>query len=55
MFRSAKRVSKPTLSTKNVKEKLELTKMHKDWKVHDWEVVFSDETRINCLCFDGIR
>jgi hypothetical protein len=32
---SAKRVSKPTLSIKNVKERLEFAKMHKDWTICD--------------------
>ena len=51
----AEKVSKPALSAKYVKEKLEFSKMHKDWTVRDWErVVFSDETKINYLCFDGI-
>jgi hypothetical protein len=51
----AKKVSKPALSAKHVKERLEFAKMHKDWTVRDWErVVFSDETKVNSLCFDGI-
>jgi hypothetical protein len=54
-LRSAKKVSKSTLSTKNVKEKLEFAKIHKDWTVRDWEKFFYiDETRINYLCSDGI-
>jgi hypothetical protein len=52
---STAKVSKPTLSAKHVKERLEFAKMHKDWTVRDWErVVFSDETKVNSLCFDGI-
>jgi hypothetical protein len=47
---SVEKVSKPALFAKNVKEKLEFAKMHKDWTVCDWKgVVFSDETKI----FDG--
>jgi hypothetical protein len=43
------------MSAKHVKEKLEFAKMHKDWTVRDWKrVVFSDETKINRLCSDGI-
>ena len=54
-LRSIEKVSKPTLSAKHVKERLEFAKMHKGWTIHDWErVVFSDETKINCLCSDGI-
>jgi hypothetical protein len=52
---SAKKVSKPTLSTKNVKERLGFAKMHKDWTICDWKrVVFSNETKINCLCSHGM-
>ncbi len=29
---------------------------HKDWTVEDWErVVWSDETKINCLGSDGCK
>jgi hypothetical protein len=49
----AEKVSKLALSVKNVKERLEFAKMHKDWTI--WEkVVFSDETKVNRLCSDGI-
>jgi hypothetical protein len=48
---STEKVSKPTLSTKNVKKRLEFAKMYKDWTIYDWKrVVFSDEIIINCLC-----
>jgi hypothetical protein len=51
---STEKVPKPI--AKNVKERLEIAKMHKDWTISDWErVVFSDETKIDCLCFDGIN
>jgi hypothetical protein len=53
---STEKVSKLALSAKNVKKRLEFAKMHKDWTVRDWEkVVFSDETKINRLCSDGIK
>ena len=52
---STEKVLKLALFARNVKERLEFAKMHKDWTIHDWErVVFSDEIRINCLCFDGV-
>jgi hypothetical protein len=38
------------LVAKNVKERLEFAKMHKDWKM----VVFNEETKINRLHFEGI-
>jgi hypothetical protein len=50
---SVGKVSNP--ASKNVKEKLKFGEMHKDWIVHDWKkVIFSDETKINYLCFHGI-
>jgi hypothetical protein len=43
------------LSIKNAKKRLKLAKMHKDWTMGDWNGrVFSNETRINLLYFDGI-
>jgi hypothetical protein len=36
-LRSIEKVLKLALSTKNVKERLDYTKMHKDWTVCDWE------------------
>jgi hypothetical protein len=52
---SIDKVSKQALSAKNVKKKLEFSKMHKDWTICDWKrVVFSNETKINCLCSHGM-
>jgi transposase len=52
----AEKVSKLASSTKNVKKRLEFAKMHKDWTVRHWvTVVFSNDTKINLLCFDGIN
>jgi predicted transcriptional regulator len=33
------KVTKSTLSTKNVKKRLEFSKMHKNWTIYDWERV----------------
>jgi hypothetical protein len=47
----AEKVSKPIMSTKNVKEMLEFAKMHTNWTMYDWKrAIFNDGTRINCLC-----
>jgi hypothetical protein len=53
---SAEKVSKPTLSAKNVKKSLEFPKIYKDWTKREWKrVIFSDEIRINYLCVHGIK
>jgi hypothetical protein len=52
---SIDKVSKQALSAKNVKKKLEFSKMHKDWTICDSKrVIFSDETRVSCLYSNGI-
>jgi hypothetical protein len=49
------KVSKAALFAKNVKKKLPFAKMHKDCIIHDRErVVFTNETRIDWSCSDGI-
>ena len=50
-----KKVFKPGSFAKNMKERLEFAKMLKDWIICDWKrAAFSDETKMNHLCFDGI-
>ena len=44
----------PLLSAKHHKARLDYAHAHKDWTVEDWKrVVWSDETKINCLGSDG--
>ena len=44
----------PLLSAKHLKAHLDYPHAHKDWTVKDWKrVVWSDETKINCLGSDG--
>ena len=44
----------PLLSVKHCKAHLDYAYAHKDWIVEDWKrVVWSDETKINCLGSDG--
>jgi transposase len=46
--------SKPLLSEKNVKKRLEWCRKHKDWTVDDWKrVIWTDETKINRFNSDG--
>ncbi len=45
---------KPFLSKKHKKARLDFALAHKDWTIEDWKrVVWSDETKINCLKSDG--
>ena len=44
---------KPLLSQKHRKERMDFPIRHKDWTLEDWKrVVWSDETKINCLGSD---
>ena len=46
---------KPHLSIKNVKACLDFARAHLDWTIDDWSrVIFSDESKINRFCSDGI-
>ena len=46
---------KPRLSIKNVKARLDFARAHLDWTIDDWShVIFSDESKINRFCSDGI-
>ena len=46
----------PLLSVKHCKACLDYAHAHKDWTVEDWKgVVWSDETKINCLGSDECK
>jgi len=45
---------RPFLSKRHRRERLDFALAHQDWTVEDWKsVVWSDETKINCLGSDG--
>jgi len=45
---------RPFLSKHHRRERLDFALAHQDWTVEDWKsVVWSDETKINCLGSDG--
>ena len=47
---------KPLLLQKHRKERMDFAIGHKDWTLEDWKrVVWSDETKINCLGSYGRR
>ena len=55
-MRSAKKVKKPFLSSKNRKVRYEFSKKFKNWTIEDWkQVVWSDETKINRFGSDGTK
>jgi len=46
----------PLLSVKHCKAHLDFAYAHKDWTLEDWKkVVWSNETKINCLGSDGCK
>ena len=54
-LKAKKKIIKPALSAKNKKERLAFAKSHIDWTTDDWKrVIFSDETKINRFCSDGL-
>jgi transposase len=51
-----KKVKKPKLTKKHIKQCLDFAKKYKDWTVADWKkVLWSDETKINRYMSDGIK
>ena len=45
---------RPLLSARHHKAHLDYAYAHKDWTIKDWKkVIWSDETKINCLGSDG--
>ena len=45
---SAEKEYKPLLTDKNIKDRIEFARRHKDWTISDWErIIWSDETKIN--------
>ena len=51
---SAQKIKKPMLSLRHCIARMEFAIRHKDWTIQDWcKVVWSDETKINCLGSDG--
>ena len=49
-------VKRPALRKRHVKARLEFVKKYKEWTEEDWAlVVWSDESKINRFCSDGIR
>ena len=53
-MRAVVKKKKPLLSLKHRKERLDFALAHQHWTLEDWKrVVWSDETKINCLGSDG--
>jgi len=53
-MKAAVKMNKPLLTKHHMHERLDWAIAHKDWTVEDWKrVVWSDETKINCLGSDG--
>lgn len=55
-YKAVKKVKKPLLSARHRKQRLEFARTYQEWTVEDWKrVVFSDETKVNRICSDGIQ
>lgn len=53
---AGKKVKKPKLFPRHIKARKEFAEKYSSWTVEDWKkVIFSDETKINRICSDGIQ
>ena len=53
-LKAASMVKKPVLQPKHIRARLAFAERHKYWTTEDWKhVIWSDETKINCLGSDG--
>jgi len=51
-----KLVKRPALTKKHITGRLQFVKKYKEWTEEDWaSVVWSDESKINRICSDGLR
>ncbi len=55
-LRAGPRVKKPKLQSRHLQQRLVFALKHQNWTVDDWKhVIWSDETKINCLGSDGCK
>lgn len=55
-LRSIKKKKRPLLTKPHRRARLQWAVQHKDWTVDDWKaIIFSDESKFNRLCSDGVR
>lgn len=55
-FFAARKIKKPFLTLKHMKQRLQWAKEHKNWTVERWrQVIFSDETKVNIWGSDGCK
>lgn len=55
-LKAKKKPKKPALTARHRKARLDFALRHKEWTIEDWKkVVWSDETKINRICSDGIN
>ena len=55
-MKAVKKKKKPKLSVKHRRARMDFALAHRDWTLEDWKkVVWSDETKINCLGSDGLH
>lgn len=55
-FKACHKVKKPTLGSRHSQLRLEFAQTYASWTVEDWKrVIWSDETKINFWCSDGLE
>ncbi|KAI1007384.1 hypothetical protein K3495_g835 [Podosphaera aphanis] len=55
-LKAGKKVKKPALASRPRKGRLNFAQKHKEWTIEDWKrVIWSDKTKIDWICSDGIQ
>jgi hypothetical protein len=50
------KIKRPALKPRHIKDRMMFVKNYKEWTIDEWKnVVWSDESKINRICSDGLR
>jgi hypothetical protein len=51
-----RKIKRPALKPKHIKGRMQFIRKYKEWTVDDWaRVIWSDESKINRICSDGLQ